>query len=175
MKRFFALLIILFIATYAYASEQKLTSAYEQELIQRVKGVFGSADQKEQLREPARPICATPIFIELFANYDKLSFETQKILSSLIRQRPDSLWADPKTYDTPSGHFKIHYVISGKDSVFESSVDTLPADGHPDYVNRCAEIMDYVWHHEIDTLGYNSPPPDDWYIPNGGDGKYDVY
>ncbi len=176
MKRLlFVLLIILFAATSAYASEQKLTSAYEQELIQRVKGVFGSKDQKEKLKEPTRPICATPIFMELFANYDKLSYEAKKILSPLIRQRPDSLWTDPRTYDTPSGHFKIHYVISGDDAVFEPGVDTLPADGHPDYVNRCAEIMDYVWHHEIDTLSYNSPPPDNWYTPNGGDGKYDVY
>jgi hypothetical protein len=153
-----------------------LTSTYEQELIQRIKGVFSSDHQKEKAINSTRPVCATPIFLELFANYDKLSPEAQKILSSLIRQRPDSLWMDPRTFDSPSGNFKIHYVVSGKDSVFESSVDTLPADGHPDYVNRCAEIMDHVWEYVVDTLGYNQPPSDDWYPPNnGGDGKYDVY
>ena len=176
MKRYFVLFIILFIATCAYAAEQKLSSAYEQELIQRVKGVFGSTNLWDESGEPSHPISATPIFLEAFANYDKLSSGARKILSPLLRQRPDSLWADPRTFDTPSGHIKIHYVISGTDSVFESSVDTLPADGHPDYVNRCAEIMDSVWQHEINTLGYDQPPSDSWYPPNnGGDGKYDAY
>ena len=176
MKRFiFVLLIILFVATSAYSSEQKLTSTYERELIQRVKGVFDSNNQKEQSKDQIRPICATPIFTELFANYDKLSYETKKILSPFISQRPDSAWVDPKTFDTPKGHFKIHYVISGDDAVFEPGNDTLPADGHPDYINRCAEIMDYVWEHEIDTLDYNPPPSDGGFPGNGGDGKYDVY
>ena len=175
-KLFFVLLLLFFLTTSVFASDQKLISAYEQELIQRVKGVFGLDDQKEKTVESTRPVCATPIFLEVFANYDKLSPDAKKILSPLISQRPDSFWSDPRTLDSPSGNFKIHYVVSGEDSVFESSVDILPADGHPDYVNRCAEIMDYVWKYEIDTLGYNEPPSDGWYPPkNGGDGKYDIY
>lgn len=177
MTRMFSNVFLIFflVTTSIYASGQGLSSAYEQKLIQRVKGVFAATSQKEKAIDSVRPVCATPIFVELFANYENLSFEAKKILSGFVSQRPGDSWTDPRTYDSPSGYFKIHYVVSGDDSVFESSVDTLPADGHPDYVNRCAEIMDYVWHHEIDTLGYNSPPPDDWYIPNGGDGKYDVY
>ncbi len=175
-KLFFIPLAVFFLAISVFASDQKLTSAYEQELIQRVKGVFGLNDQKEKKIDSTRPVCATPIFVEVFANFDKLSPEAKRILSPLISERPDSFWSDPRTYDTPSGHFKIHYVISGDDAVFEPGNDTLPADGHPDYVNRCAEIMDYVWEYEIDSLGYNQPPSDGWYPPkNGGDDKYDIY
>jgi len=178
MKRLFLLSIFFFMTTSVHSSDPKLTSAYEQELIQRVKGVFGSGDQEQKIADSARPVCATPIFLELFANYDRLSMEAKKILSAFIRQRPDSFWTDPRTYDSQSGNFKIHYVVSGKDAVFESDVDTLPEDTHPDYVNRCAEIMDYVWEHVTDTLDYNQPLLDGWYFPswdNGGDGKYDVY
>jgi hypothetical protein len=177
MKIFSCVLLIFFLtASSVFASDQKLSSAYERELIQRVKGVFASTDQKEKAFDSARPVCATPIFLELFANYDRLSYEGKKIISSLSPDRPDSFWTDPETCDTPGGHFKIHYVISGEDAVFEPGVDTLPADGQPDYVNRCAEILDYVWEYQIDTLGYTQPPSDGWHIPNnGGDGKYDVY
>lgn len=177
MKRipFCVSLILLLVTPFIYASDQKLSSTYEQELIQRVKGIFGSDDQTQKILHPARPVCATPILVELFANFENLSPQTQKTLSAFLRQRPDSFWTDPRTYDSEAGYFKIHYVVSGKDSVFESGVDILPADGHPDYVNRCAEILDYVWEYEIDTLGYNQPPPDGWHSPNGGDGRYDVY
>jgi hypothetical protein len=176
MKRIFLFLIILYsIPISALASEQKLTSEYEQELIQRVKGVFGSGHEDVNAVGSIRPVCATPIFVELFANYDKLSPDAKKLLSFFANKRPDSSWTDPRTYDTESGHFKIHYVISGPDSVFESSVDILPGDGHPDYVNRCGEILDFVWEYEINTVGYNSPPPDGGFLPDGGDGKYDVY
>jgi hypothetical protein len=177
MKRisFCVLLILFLVIGSTYASDQKLSSAYEQELIQRVKGIFGSDDQTQKILHPARPVCATPIIVEVFDNYDKLSPEARRLLSSLIDPRPDHSWTDPRTYDSEADYFKIHYVVSGEDSVFESSVDLLPADGHPDYVNRCADILDYVWEYEIDTLGYNQPPSDWWHSPNGGDGKYDVY
>lgn len=177
MKRIcFCVLLVLFLVTASiYASDQKLSSAYEQELIQRVKGIFGSDDQTQKILHPARPVCATPISLELFANFENLSPEAQKTLYAFVRLRPDSFWTDPRTYDSEAGYFKIHYVVSGEDSVFESSIDTLPADGHPDYVNRCGEILDYVWEYEIDTLSYNQPPSDGWHSPNGGDGKYDVY
>ncbi len=176
MKQFLALaLVFLLLSASVLASGRQLSSAYEQELIQRVERVFSTGDQREKAVYPARPVCATPVFIELFANYENLSLEAKKILSPFLLQRPDASWADPRTYDSPSAHFKIHYVVSGEDSVFESDVDTLPADGHPDYVNRCAEIVDHVWEYEIDTLAYDQPPSDDWHTPNGGDGKYDIY
>jgi hypothetical protein len=54
-------------------------------------------------------------------------------------------------------------------------VDVNPLDGVPDYVNRCADILDSVWNKEVNIMGYNPPPSDNWYQPNGGDGKYDIY
>ncbi len=43
------------------------------------------------------------------------------------------------TYDTPDGHFKIHYTLSGTDAVPPD--DTSPQNGIPDYVDAVAGAM----------------------------------
>jgi len=148
------------------AEETKLTRAYEEKLIQRVKSVFSLKDEKSSSLPPR---CATPIFLELSSVWDKLSQEAKKSLSK-YQGRP--YYASESTYDTPGGRFKIHYTTIGDSAVFEPLVDVDPADGVPDYVNRCADILDSVWIKEVDSLNYNPPPSDG---SNGGDDKYDVY
>jgi hypothetical protein len=78
------------------------------------------------------------------------------------------------SYNTPGGHFKVHYDTSGVHEVYGAGIDVDPADGHPDYVNRTGECLDYVWSYEVDTIGLEPPPADGWY-PEGGDSRYDVY
>ncbi|MFQ6008756.1 MAG: MXAN_6640 family putative metalloprotease, partial [Candidatus Zixiibacteriota bacterium] len=75
--------------------------------------------------------------------------------------------------DSPAGQFKVHYTTTGPHAVYNVSRDS-DHDGVPDYVEQVAMILDSVYEHIIDTLGYPEPPKDDFY-PSGGDDRYDVY
>jgi len=149
-------------------------NTHEKNLIHRVKSLFGEEEVKLQRKADivVLPVCGTPLMIELKSKFESLSPEVQGLLSTYL-SRPT--FEDPFTFDTPSGFFRIHYTTSGQDSVFESHVDVNPADGIPDYVNRCAEILDFVMASETDDLGYDPPPSDGGFPDNGGDGRYDVY
>lgn len=73
---------------------------------------------------------------------------------------------------SPAGHFRVHYDTTGAEAVYQPTVDVDPADGVPDYVNRCAEICDFSWATEVDGMGYLAPPFDG---ATGGDNRYDIY
>ncbi len=73
---------------------------------------------------------------------------------------------------SPAGHFRVHYDTTGAETVYQPTVDVDPADGVPDYVNRCAEICDFSWATEVDGMGYLAPPFDG---ATGGDDRYDIY
>ncbi len=172
MKRMFFLAFLIFIFQNAQAEEQKLSEAYEQQLVERVKSVFSSEAPKEEVE---RPVCATPIFLEVKANWDRLSARTRKILKSYV-ERPSYNFTE-YVYDTPEGHFKIHYVREGDNAVFNPDGD-LNVNGHPDWVDTVGMVLEHVWDTELNVLGYNQPPSDGDYPDtedNGGDGKYDIY
>lgn len=158
-------------------SGQKVSalSSYEQSLIQKVEKAFS---EKRQIIFPdslRHPVCATPLILEIRANWERISPAARKLLTPYTT-RPT--YEDSEyTYDSPAGHFKIHYTTTGDAAVYQSDVDE-DQDGVPDFVNGCGPILDHVWAKEIDTLGYNPPPSDIDYPPdwdNGGDGRYDVY
>jgi hypothetical protein len=171
MKRILLALSILLISSTIWGDQ---LSPYEEELIQKVKSVF-TLEEKEAAPYPetiAHPLCATPVFVQINANRKNLSLEAQKILNTYT-SRPQL--EQEKTLDTL--HFKIHYTTIGIDSVYQAHIDN-DHNGVPDYVDNCAQVLDYVWAKEVDSLGYDSPPSDGFYPPgadNGGDGKYDVY
>jgi hypothetical protein len=172
MKRIFFLIFLMVLFQNVQAEEQKLSEAYEQQLIERVRGIYSREVTKEKLE---RPICATPIFLEVRANWDKLSARAKAILEFYTKR---VTYGFPEyAYDTPPGHFKIHYVRQGDSAVFQPDVDGN-FNGQPDWVDACAEVLEHVWDTEINGLGYNQPPKDGWYpdtLDNGGDDKYDVY
>ncbi len=67
----------------------------------------------------------------------------------------------PYNYDTPEGHFRVHYDLSGY-----NAVDSV------DYVHKIGQYLEQSWSFYMDTLGYLPPPSDGM---EGGDGRYDVY
>lgn len=80
---------------------------------------------------------------------------TPHILEHGIRMpRP----ANQTTYDTT--HFRIHYDTTGAYAVSE------------DYARQIAEIAEYSWEIEVDSLGFDAPPPDNG---AGGDNRYDIH
>ena len=159
MKRLFFLAFFVFIFQNVQAENFRLSEAYENEIIEKVKGVFRAKEIEEKIE---RPICGTPIFLEIRHNWDRFSAKTKAILES-YNTRPTYNFEE-YTYDTPQGHFKIHYVTQGDSAV--------PSEG---WVDTCGQVLEYVWGAEINVLRYKKPPRDDWYSDNGGDGKYDVY
>lgn len=82
----------------------------------------------------------------------------------------------PSTHISPLGLFSLQYVTTGEDSV--PDVDTDPANGIPDFVERCAEYADRSWTVEVDSLQFAPPvlPPDGTYditfvgLPSGNYG-----
>ncbi len=171
MKKLLPLVFILLLFPAAQAETQKLSQAYEQQLIDKVEGVFS----RQTAKEIERPVCATPIFLELWANWDKLSNSTKKILEA-YSTRPTFSYTE-HTYDTPDGNFKIHYVTEGDDAVHDPLIDQN-YNGHPDWVDTAGDILVYVWNREVNGLSYRQPPSDGGYPDpqdNGGDGRYDVY
>jgi hypothetical protein len=164
MKRIFFLVFFILIFQNVQAENLGLSEAYEVELINRVKSVFSPQPPETKTIPDSlrRPVCATPIFLEIRHNWDRFSAKTKAILES-YNTRPTYNFEE-HTYDTPQGHFKIHYVVDGDSAV--------PSEG---WVDTCGEVLEHVWDTETDVLGYNEPPSDDWYEDNGGDGRYDVY
>jgi hypothetical protein len=172
MKRILLLVSFLFMFQNAQAEQAGLSEAYENEIIERVRSVFEAKEIEEKVE---RPVCATPLFMEIRHNWDRFSAKTKAILKSYL-QRPTYEFEE-HTYDTPEGHFKIHYVTEGDNAVYEPAVDE-DHDGHPDWINTCSDVLEHVWDAEINGLGYNQPRSDaenPVIVDDGGDGKYDVY
>ena len=66
---------------------------------------------------------------------------------------------------SPSGHFYIHYDLSGNDAPI---LDDNNSNGVPDYIDEVGIIADSSRHVLVDIMGF-SPEPSD------GDGIYDIY
>ncbi len=101
-----------------------------------------------------------------------------QVMEAFLNAPPDQrtkLYARPNkqaSVASPSGHFRVHYDTTGTHAVYQPTVDLDPADGIPDYVNRCTEIADFCWATEVDGMGYLAPPFDG---AAGGDERYDIY
>ena len=111
------------------------------------------------------PICGTPIALD----YATFRHGTAASLQDSLGPRPTTL---AESFDSPAGHFKVHYTRIGADAVYKANVITNPY-GVPDYVLWTAVIADSVYGNLM-LLGYPRPLADDGY-PEGGDARYDIY
>lgn len=59
------------------------------------------------------------------------------------------------TYVSPSGTFEFTYSTSGGNAV--PSADVNPANGVPDYVEKCAIYADSSWTRQITEVGFDAP------------------
>lgn len=98
--------------------------------------------------------------MSLASNWPRLSKATREAFASLF-QRPSR----QRSVISPGGRFKIHYDVSGSNSV--SLVDEN-SNGLPDYVDEVSRTFDAAWDLEISELGYDPPLSD-------GDEFFDVY
>lgn len=109
------------------------------------KSVISPDDLPENYRGVNEP-CGTPATIEAFRKF-----------GVVLLSRP-SLSGPEETIETE--HFIIHYTQSGEDAC------------SPSYANFVANVAEYSWYVEVDSLGWDAPPPD---YGMGGDDRYDIY
>jgi len=95
----------------------------------------------------------TPMLLDIIKNRRYLTQSQWERVHQKTLTRP----VRDSYYDTPEGHFKIHYNAS--------EVDTH-------YVRRCGEFFERAWSVEVDSLGFLPPVPDG---TRGGDSRVDVY
>ncbi len=161
---------------------------YETALVDQVLSIFEPQYVKDKYGlEGLQPDkCATSLFMEIRANWKRLSPATQDTLLPYLLRPTEPGSPEPyghaytttaQYFDSPGEHFRIWYVSTTDDA--PSLSDVNPADGVPDWVNRCAEICDEVWEMVVDSLGFQAPPQDgSWYPAGqdyGGSSRYDVY
>jgi len=140
--------------------------SYEQYLVYSALTMF----EPDQLPQTYQAITSdlpiktgTFIIQEIRANWNQLSPGSQSLLSPYF-SRPDL----PNSILSPGGKFRIHYTTTGTNKVSSEDEDK---NGIPDYVELAAQCFDHSHSIIVDSLGYNSPPPD-----SSGNGKeYDVY
>lgn len=146
-------------------AEETLTREMQVEIIgdyMRVTGQGGlGRNATTDKTDDGPPLkCGTSAILNFVTHYDKLDPELLKSLGVAEISRPTYL---TDSVDSPRGLFRIHYTTSGFDAL---------EGGTPTAV-KIADIMDSVYAHIVDTLGY-PPPPQDGY-EEGGDEKYDIY
>lgn len=151
------------------AAAETISTAREQQIIRNILSIYEpdhpllQASDTQEIRK-----CGFGIMAEARLLWSRLSPESRELLKSYVQDRPER----QVYYDTPDGHFRIHYDTTGKDSVdMRHGVDT---DGVPMYVKRVADIFHEVWEREVTDMGYPGPPADDFY-PEGSSAAYDIY
>ncbi len=105
---------------------------------------------------PGRPLkCVTPMIAEFLRREADLSPKLALEIRSYIEREP-APDATASTFISPGGKFRFTYLTTGTNAV--PSTDTDPANGVPDFVDRCASYLDYSWDLEVDQYGFEAPP-----------------
>ena len=136
----------------------------EQALLYTAYAVFDPGRVPERYREERTIKCGTPTIEEVRSKWYLLGASAREELAVYFSRRPKQY-----SYVSPSGHYRIHYDLSGGDAVDPSDEDL---DGVPDYAEVVAATFDSVWSLEVDRLGYSPPLGDDG---AGGGEEYDIY
>jgi subtilisin-like proprotein convertase family protein len=106
--------------------------------------------------------CGTELVLEYYNHKSELSESAVKEISQFLSS-PFKKTSTSSVYVSPSGKFQITYDITGNNAVPTTDNN---GNGIPDYVEWVGSYFDYVWHFEIDSLGYLAPPI--------GTGRYQV-
>ncbi|MDZ7725128.1 MAG: MXAN_6640 family putative metalloprotease [candidate division KSB1 bacterium] len=126
-----------------------------------------STKQHQRLEKRKHTKCGT-FFVHELLNSPSLSKNNFENIVSHVMSRPTM----QSFYDTPEGHFRIHYNTETRPIVYQHDVDVSPKDSHPDFVNRTGAYFEKSYAFIIDSLGYLTPPSDGG---RGGNDRYDVY
>ncbi|MFH1844137.1 MAG: MXAN_6640 family putative metalloprotease [bacterium] len=101
----------------------------------------------------------TAIMAEYAGIRDKLSPRVVEAIEAYLNPTLDK--ADKASYISPSGYFRMNYDTSGADAPPSTDVD--PANGIPDFVEKCALYMDFSQDQECNVLGFTTPSHSPYY------------
>lgn len=137
----------------------------DEALLQRFRYVFAKDRLPDAYRTAAgRPLkCATPMIAEYRSRRSGMDPAARSEIESYLDPRP-APDAVASTYVSPAGYFELTYLTGGSDAVPSADVD--PANGVPDFVERCAGYLDYSWDLEVVQYGFGAPPV--------GGGRYQI-
>ncbi|MBZ0266799.1 hypothetical protein K8I85_01465 [bacterium] len=133
-------------------------------LVERFRNAFAperaAARYRADDRSPVR--CFTPVIARFHADRDQLSAAAlAELRGYLDPPRASQL----STYVSPDGGFEFTYETTGPHAVDPTDVD--PANGIPDWVEKCATYADTTWNKLITDIGLPAPV-----LP--ADGTYDI-
>jgi subtilisin-like proprotein convertase family protein len=163
---FIGLLLVSFINSYPAETNKgfsRIQSDYssgkinfEYQLIQKFYYGFDKSKlASEYADQDLTPLkCGTEVVREYTNHKNELSKSTIDEISHFLNS-PFEKTSTSSVYITPSGKFQITYDITGTNAVPTADID---GNGIPDYVEWVGSYCDYVWHTEIDSLGYLAPP-----------------
>ena len=114
----------------------------------------------------------TPFMIDIARNGHLLSEEIKIKLKSLgFDFSGETVIMTRSTYYDyyyETEHFRIHYDLTGTNAVDNTITNE---NNIPDYINTMAEIFEEVYNHDINELGFISPPSDGM---EGGSSAFDI-
>ena len=94
--------------------------------------------------------CGFRAQLELQQYFSQLDPQKQAFAKTLLSEPLRSF-----SVTSPSGHFILHYDVTGTHAVDPTD---LSGNGIPDYIDSAAVIFDHVWQVEIEQLGFKAPP-----------------
>lgn len=175
MKTLYVILTVLVLVGSLAAADGALTRDEQIRILQDYIYVTGrSPMQSQALGEELGytdtiPIkSGTPAILEYLANRDKIDKDLLISMGVTDVERPILDLA----YDSPGGHFRIHYTKTGEDAAYKS--DSTNISGIPYYIVNMALIADSVYAREVTGLGFPPPVPDTL-CAQGEDARYDIY
>ena len=129
---------------------------FEYQLLQKFYYSFDKSKlSHEYVDQDLTPLKSGTEIVKEFHNHkEELSANAIEQISHFLNS-PFEKTSTSSVYITPSGKFQIAYDTTGNNAV--PTADTN-GNGIPDYVEWVGSYFDYVWHFEIDSLGYLAPP-----------------
>ena len=156
--------------------------------LERARSLFALGHVRAEFGDVARanPHAATFILRDLLARTRFLSGQ-ERAQAKAILSRPDGVSAFPgepgRDFDAdPNRECEIarplcfHWDDNSSNRDSPPPIDTNPANGIPDQLDRTAEVLDNVWDTETVGLGYRNPLDDSATTLNDGGGpELDIY
>ncbi len=154
--------------TFRAKIEAELKSAridYQTALLYKAYSLFDPSELPPEYQNKVKlRKSGTPIILELKAGWDRLDLPAQRLLASYLARPIPGF-----SHLSPSGNFRVHYDLSGKNAVDPTDENQ---NDIPDYIDQVAATFDSCFTLEVETLGYQAPPSDG---SEGGGSEYDVY
>jgi len=116
MKRLFLTTALFFLLV---SSAFAITTQKEQLLVNNTLAILGQTALELPDSIPAHRICGTATLMEAKQRFNELSHQAQAELRPFLFTRP----ALQKSYDPPSGRFRIHYDTTGSGAVRNAGID----------------------------------------------------